>query len=270
VGRDKDYFIMCLLKMNKLIIKIIIKYLLRKQGRETIPLGSPAALKNDDLYIHLIEKQNNKNFYNIESIIGNKILCFHQKDNIKCSIEIDFKDINKYQFSVSYFYKDWHIKYDNIYEVFFHILFGIIKIRRIKNNIYSKNIKNFTDRVKLIQILLDISRNNNKDFIDMNLLCDKLYGKRYMQYQHYPYIKDFFNLRFILLSLKHSGDVDFSNEFVIKDLKILPKALETLSNYEIDMSKHIDSFKITRWQLIVAIIMAILALSNLIISIINY
>ncbi len=120
--------------------------------------------------------------------------------------------------------------------------------------------------MRLLKTLVELRRKSYNELIDMDDLCEKLYGKKYMQYNHFPYIKDYPNLQFLLLSLKQSEDIHFTEEVLIRDLKVLPKAIETLSKYEIDMSKHIDSYKITKWQLWVAIVMALLAISNLVLA----
>jgi len=249
--------------MNTIFTKTAIKFLLRKRGRDQIPLGSDAH--NDDIYMHLVPENDNdtrEQHYTIRSIEKGKIHCLYYEEDKKLDIDIYVTSLSDFRFKISYFYEDWHIRYDSLTEAFFHILFGVPKVRRFLYHKRAENLEHFTDRMKVLRTLVQLRRCSYNEIVNIDDLCEKLYGRKFMKYNHFPHIKDYPNLQLLLLSLKQSGDIDFTDKVMFGDLKVIPKSIETLSNYEISMSKHNDLYQVTRWQLWVAILMALLALSN--------
>ena len=242
--------------------------MLKKRGRESIPLSYPNSLNNDDIYIQLVDDKNI--IYTIDSLRKKKVGCIYYENGEKRDIEIDIRELRKYKINVEYYYKNFRVSYDNILESYFHVLFGVVKFQWRKHERYTKNVKSFHNRMEVLKKLIKLRTSSTTGIINIRDLCEELYGKRYMMYQEYPHLKEYDNLRFELLSLKQSGDVTFKDEVLLRDVKLLPKSSETISNYETEMSKHIDSLKITRYQLFVMIVMAILALSNLVLGILSY
>ena len=242
--------------------------LLKKKGRDSIPLGYPVALKNDDLSIYLLDHEVKRNLYKLQDIKRGKIV--YSRTDIetmeKETFEANIKDLDKFEIDIYYYYKDWRVTYKNIFVAFIQIYFGFIKVWKIWHKDYSTDLKHFTDRMELLEILVDLYQESEREIIEMESLSEKIYSKTHLKYRSYPFVKDYKNLDFMLKSLVQSGDIESENKSVISYITIKPKALETLSNYEMETSKFKSTQRLVKWQLILSVIMALLTLSNIVLT----
>ena len=81
--------------------------------------------------------------------------------------------------------------------------------------------------------------------------------------QYYECYKD---LLMIIRSFDESGDLKLNDELsavLYSEIEILPKAYRTLSEFEIEMAKHEDLIKISKWQRLFTFFMLMVALANL-------
>lgn len=99
------------------------------------------------------------------------------------------------------------------------------------------------------------------DGISMTDLIIRIYGDRIVTSElRYRYEE---HLSFLLRSLAVSGNVEIEDEHYIRSVRPVPQALRTVSDYELYTSRHRDSLRVTRYQLIVAVAMMALAAGTL-------
>jgi len=250
--------------MKSFFTKFIIKFLLLKLGRDKIPTSGKEALKNNDLFIHVYgfdERYPDKACTVLSMRKGVLECCRTELNNDEICKSIPVKELDKYDTKVLYFYKSWRITYEGIVEPFLHIVLGINILKRIFQRRYDKNLRFYNDRVGLLKMLVEKQQKSGSDELNYYDILTSIYGPRIHtseeNYRHYQ------NVRQILLSLKESEDLSLEDKIVhVEDIKILPKALKTLAEFELEQTRHRDSIKITRYQLWVAIMLAALTAAN--------
>lgn len=250
--------------MKYLYIKIILKFLLYKLGRDRVPTSGESARNNDDLFIHVygFDEHHPDKAATILSMKGNEIECCRTElDNSETCATIKIADLSSYKVSVLYFFKTWRITYDNIYEPFWHLILGINYLKLVFQKQYDKSLQFYNDRIGLLKLLVEKQRSTTANELNYYEILTEIYGPRiHTSDENYLHYK---NIRQLLLSLKESGDLELEDKVLHVDkIKVLPTALKTLADYEIEQTRHIDSIKIIRYQLIVAILLALLTAAN--------
>ncbi|MBW1746113.1 MAG: hypothetical protein JRG74_14370 [Deltaproteobacteria bacterium] len=248
-----------------LIISFCLRRIIPKSKRNRIPLSGPTSLSNDDYEIRIEQLKGKPDISYLVKDLRNDSIVLGEWDGDKEIIsEVKLSDIKLNNFVIEHFYKNWRIKYSGIVEAALHEIFKLNFFKRIFQKVYDKNLDNFNDRFELLKILVAYWKPNHKDYVPTEDILVQLYGskirtsdKKYECLEH---------LSFILRSLKESGDIEIKENYIVYSVKVNPKAMTTLTQFEIDSTRHRDTIRITRYQLWVAVAMVFLAASTLIVN----
>ena len=127
---------------------------------------------------------------------------------------------------------------------------------------YDNTLQLYNNRIELMKIINRIREKTNDEEINVMDILVEIYGKK-IKFSPQHKFED--QIRFLLRSLNDTGEIVTGGAWFIT-IKVTPKILSTLSEYEIEQARHKDSNKLSLLQFIVALAMLVLAISNFIFS----
>lgn len=251
--------------MKNIILKQIISFLLKKKGGETIPLSGPEVFKNDNIYIHLIKTvDNSEEFYTVESVDKNVLKCIYYIDHQKKNSDIEIKTIKNYTIQVRYYFKTWKMIYNNLFEPVLDVLF-LTKFKWFLQRQHDKSLQLNRDKMVLMKTINQIREKKNEIEIDVMDIMAEIHGEKIRLSPNHRFVEQTI---FLLRSIGETGEIETENNYFIK-VKVNPKIITTLHEYETEQTRHKDLCSLHFWQVIVAAGMLILTLSNIISAMLN-
>lgn len=220
----------------------VIKFALKKPAPKTIPLSLPRCAENDFYCVFLDFQELNIRFYcKVESETEYSGFMWESNgESIPVRVRKEVLKNNKYKLNVEHYYKGLIKEYHKpasfvLLSVIFQSHKWAYNKDKIEQSLFNNKKLVRTDRYKLLEYLLE-KTNSNPDYkTDSLSLGMELHSKRWLLH---PDRKAHDNhYKFIFESLVQSGDL-VKERF---SYKLSPKALTTMSEYERDEQKHLDS-----------------------------
>lgn len=239
------------------------KVTLRKPSPSKISMGMPGCANNDfySLFIEvpdldfkmLCKKEQEKGYEGF--------LWINKKQGFDASILKSELKKHKYKLMIKHYYKGFIFEYNSPF------LFVISTVFQKHRFIYSKdkleqaifNNKQLvrSDRIKLLEYILE-KTNIKPDYITSPLsIGQEIYSRRWFYHPDRESLSNHYKL--VFESLAESGDL------IKKDYsyKLSPRSLITISEYERDEQKHLDSQNSARKTRDLTKVIIILGLGNL-------
>ncbi len=232
--------------------KWVLKRLLRKRAKDDfIPLGSRSAIFND--YVSIWFYAPDEMEYQLLDIDGGRLKAV-KGSRVK---EFNFREVNINSFNVYYYCRLWRLHYKDIYTAF---LYAVIPLKKIEWH-YSKNdagyiVFSYTKEEVLKELVSLAQPTFGKiDFYD---LLRKIYGPQVENRTDYePHTA----LRFVLNALQESGELTLegTSQYINK-IQVEPKALNTISAYELSTRLHNEALSQSRAVKWLTVILAIIGI----------
>ncbi|EML5171533.1 hypothetical protein V9803_004241 [Vibrio vulnificus] len=188
----------------------------------------------------------------------------HQLD-FKCALLKEYKsevvlskDIASDNFEVIFFSLGFEVHYKSLFLAYIQSVSGYAKLKLILSKKKMEKISGVFQRESLITALLKL-KSNEKNSADFEQLFNYLYGisgKGGTLSEHKR------NLKWKLEGLAEENIVELHSE----EIKIKPKALNELSQFQLDERRHRDSRKLTKAQIFLGGCMLIASATNIFFS----
>lgn len=143
-------------------------------------------------------------------------------------LQLIFVNSGNTNIEVSHFFRGWRLKYDNIYRPTLNILLGINHFQKLIQHRYEHALQHFNDRVDLLRILVNRKKPGIDSSISFEDVLTEIYGPRFHKSIGDTHFEHYDHLRFLLLSLQESGDIQCdASKYFVKKIVLLPQALKT-------------------------------------------
>jgi hypothetical protein len=242
-------------------LRVRLRYLLQKGFRQAIPLGSEESWNNDDVVVRY-HPQGQEQGYLLVKVADSYL----EVDPVDPSdrerrVRFPFDEARPEYFIVRHFYAVWRVDYTSVTRAFYAVLFHVNFFRVISQRAYDRGLQQHRTRTDVLRALADLWKPELNSRIQIDDVSAQLYGSRIRNSRRgYEYHR---RLVFVLQSLAKSGDLELNHADVPSDLKLLPQALQSLADYELQSSRHAASIRISRYQLCVALSMFLVAVATL-------
>ena len=240
--------------------KFLIRILLRKRTQENVYFGAKSSLQNDAVSIHLKEFSSEKILY-AKALRRNKITVTYSDERREVhEKEVDIKDIDFSKYSITHFYKHWRIDYKNFSQAFFQIYSGYNFVQWFLQNRRDENNFSYYEKHEILKLLIDIKEPVTNQ-VSFGKLVDEFYGFNIGDRTDHAYAVD---LKWKLSALRESKDIQCDdNMLYMSNIEVMPKALNTVSEYYKDSRQHSDIKKLTKAQVVVAFLLLLVTAAQL-------
>lgn len=254
--------------MKSTFIRFALRILLPKAERTRIPLSGEAARANDDYEIRLENMGEPENrSYLVRSMQGKIVNTEYWESDTAHPVDFSVDQIRLSCFQIQHYYRGWRIRYSSLFDAVAHEVLKLNWLKQVLQRAYDRRLETYRDRHELLRTLVSMRQPWPHDRIAMNDLLVRIYGQKIVTSERRYHHEE--HLSFLLRSLAVSGDVEVEGEHYVRSVRPLPQALRTVSDYELDASHHRDSIRITRYQLLVAIAMMVLAAGTLAVKVLE-
>ncbi|MCK4303363.1 MAG: hypothetical protein KAY24_03925 [Candidatus Eisenbacteria sp.] len=249
------------------LTRCMIRYLLRKSPPDRIWLGCEAALQNDYylIYIESLPNEAEKRF-RVRELSGHTELLTAYSDGKRAHTQIlPMSVLRRGTLDITHYYRWWRVHYPSLPVAVIKEFFRVQWFRWRRHIWRDSRLTVTRNRSHILNQLADLTgswTHNQVHFID---LLSSLYGPEAESSLQNDKLVG--SLMTSLESLRASGEIKFSDGMLPNDITITPKALTTLSDYEIEATRHADSMRIAKGQLLVSAAMVALVLATLIVRI---
>lgn len=228
--------------MSVLSLKLIaIKLALQKPSPARIPLSLPKCSSNDFFTVHLERPDKDWNFF-CEKVSDSELKGYvwtGNQDVKQKSLQKSEINIKGTIIKITHYYKGTILEYDSAISFFWARVTQRHKLIYRKENIAqiifnSKKLLR-ADRIQVLEYILGKTKEDHKYSVSALSLATELYSKRWFRHPERSEIQNQYNL--ILESLVSTGDLHKENQAY----KLKPKALDTISEYELNQQRHFDN-----------------------------
>ncbi len=246
----------------------MIRYLLRKYPPERIWLGCEAALKND-YYLISIESLPGEadRAFQIYGVRGRELQTTFSDGHEPHERILTLDDLRSGTLDIAHWCGWWTVHYRSLPIAVLAEFLCYQRLRWRRHVRRDKHLRTMRNRYRVLAEIADLAEFWTHSQVDFMDLLRGLYGRGAESSPQVSKLIGF--LTTILESLKESGDVLFAEGLLPKDIRITPKALSTLSDYEVETTRHADSMRIAKGQLWVSVAMVILALASLVVALLD-
>jgi hypothetical protein len=236
---------------------------LRKTSPDRISMSMPGCADNNfySLFIEVPEygfkmlcKKEHKHGYE-------GFLWVNKKEGLNaCLLKSELEDV-KYTLKIDHYYKGWVFEYSSPFLFIIHTLFQkhkfLYRKDKLEQTIFNNKQLVRSDRIELLEYILE-QTNIKPDYITSPLsLGMEMYSRRWFYHPDRESMKNHYKLLFeSLAESKDLKKIDYS-------YKLDPKALITISEYERDEQKHLDSQNSARKTRDLTKVIIFLGLANL-------
>lgn len=231
--------------IRKWLVLVAIKVALRRPSPDRIPLSPPRALKNNFFSLSAKNEGEDSDF-----LVRRENECAY--DAIRWSDEgepVEFsllkKSINnKTKIRISYFYKGYEFIYGSPLYFIWDLFLGLYKLKiflgYVRQAIYNRKKLVRYDRMDVLEFMVEQDVRNQNALYGGFALAAELYTRRWIRHPNGHELRRY--LTRILESLVISGELREQQG----GYRVLPKAYETLSQYQNDVQKHEDAINVGR------------------------
>lgn len=225
---------------------LAINKALEKPSPGSIPLSGPRALKNDFYSVHLVDSSGKdqvwlkgKTEQDFEALVRTGDDSGKNKTLTRKNIE-SFK----YNLRIEHYYKGYQFNYRSplrfliAYYCRWHLC--VIFRERFSQKRFNQKPLIRAERMDLLQYLVERSIQKPKEKFDPLFLGMQLYSRKWFYHPEKDEHKE--HLKLLLESFVESGDLKRQDTGYI----LSGKALETLSNHDLEQQKHQDNLATAR------------------------
>ncbi|MEZ8701412.1 hypothetical protein AB6D74_06050 [Vibrio cyclitrophicus] len=224
-----------------MIKKLAINLALRKPSPQIIPMSLPKCEEND-FYSVFVEIEDLKYKLLCKNITSKGIegwLWINESDGVDYCMLIDTLDEYQFALKIEHYYKGWVYEYNS---PFLFILQNFLQKHRllyntdkVQQSIFNNKKLVGADRIEVLEHILEQTKANSNYRTSPLTIGMQLYSKRLIFHPELNTMEN--HLKLVFDSLVTSKDLTY----IDGNYKLAPNALITISEYERDEQKHIDS-----------------------------
>lgn len=218
-----------------------IEKALEKPSPGSIPLNGPRALENDFYSVHLEDSTGKDQVWLKKKTDKGYQAFVRTGSNSGKNKTLSQKDIEnfKYDLRIEHYYKGYQFNYRNhikflLAYVFRWHLFVVFRDKYSQKRFNRKPLIR-AERMDLLQYLVERSIQKPKDKFDPLFLGMQLYSSKWFYHPEKDEHQE--HLKLLLESFVESGDLRLNDGAYV----LSGKALETLSNHDLEQQKHQDN-----------------------------
>lgn len=259
-----DLFITSFVRETILFFRALDKAL-EKATPDSIPLSGPRALDNDFCAVYLVDSTGKEQVW-IKGKTGKRYEALVRKNNDSGDLTtLSQEDIGriKYSLRIEHYYKGYQFNYSSpikflVADACYWHKWVILRQKRSQNR-FNRQPLIRAERMDLLQYLVERSIQKSREKFDPLFLGMQLYSRKWFFHPGKGEHKE--HLKLLLESFAESGDLVRDKDGYL----LSGKALETLSNYELEKQKHRDNLATAKvgnnltWAIMIVGILGIVA-----------
>jgi len=221
--------------------KIALTWALRRPSPDTISLSMPKCADNDFYSTEIeVPSKSIQLLVKEQSVFGfSGFLWIERKNGVEACITKQTMTNEEWKLSIKHYYKGFEFDYESPFKFCFATVFQFHRFAYSKDKLAQALFNNKKlvrlDRIKVLEYFLERT-SKDKDFVaNPFYLGSELYTHRWFLHPDREQIRNHYRL--VIDSLEETGDLERKDTLY----KLAPKALDTISNYERDEQKHLDS-----------------------------
>lgn len=244
--------------IKKHIIRLCLKWLLKKGCQSTIPRTGD-AVQSVDCYIIYVRNHDDSPYFMPKSVqegFINGLRWDNQDRSFNIESVMNIEELENYKLEIIHFYQEFEIKYKSFFEWIFNRLpFLSILLEPIKQSAFNKKELARYKRADILRFFVEQyeqDKDKNKKFSSYTVMTD-LYSHRWFKHKEGGKFHNYIHL--VLESFALSGEL--KKEGIA--YSITGKAVETLDAFEVEERRHKENKFLQLWLVLLTLVIAVSA-----------